>query len=381
MNTHTHGCCGRRHFLASSGYGLGAFGLAWLLRQDGALAKPIDVEARHYDLLPKQPPFAPKAKAMISMFMQGGPSHIDLFDPKPALDKLDGKKFPGEVKYDDSAHASTTVLASPWKFQKHGQCGADVSELLPGFARIVDDVVMLRGMQTGVNNHGQSIFALQNGRALGGRPTIGSWLTYAHGSESQELPAYVALADARGLPVLGVENWSNGWLPSLYQGTAIRPKEPRIPNLDPAPHLRGEAQANYLGFLQKLNQEHREQDKGKREKLERAEKRCGQVPGGQSVYARQQARGTFQDAGKNVDAKGRGVLQPYLDVAQGDGGLGREMQGGGRTHGAVKCNWNAFKSQLHLVEAGNGGFRRYRDAETAGNDVAARGELRHDLIA
>lgn len=262
MPTSFHGCCSRRHFVTRGSYGLGAFGLAWLLRQDGALAKPIDVQSQHYDLLPKPPQFVPKAKAMISMFMQGGPSHIDLFDPKAELDKLDGKKFPGEVKYDDSAHASTTVLASPWKFQKHGQCGADVSELLPGFAGIVDDVVVMRGMQTGVNNHGQSIYALQNGRILGGRPTIGSWLTYALGSESQELPAYVALADARGLPVLGVENWSNGWLPSVYQATAIRPKEPRIPNLDPAPHLRGEAQANYLGFLDKLNRAHLEQHPG-----------------------------------------------------------------------------------------------------------------------
>jgi hypothetical protein len=131
-----------------------------------------------------------------------------------------------------------------------------VSELLPGFASIVDDVVLLRGMQSGVNNHGQAIYALQNGRSLGGRPTIGSWLTYALGSESQELPAYVALTDPRGLPVLGVDNWTNGWLPSIYQGTAVRAREPRIPNLDAAPYLRGEAQQNYLGFLDQLNHEH-----------------------------------------------------------------------------------------------------------------------------
>src|SRR6266853_6960773 len=226
MTPTSHGCCSRRHFLASSGFSLGSFGLAWLMHKDGALARPPELEVHHYDLLPKPPQFAPKAKAMISMFMQGGPSQIDLFDPKPELDKLDGQKFPGEVKYDDAAHASTKVLASPWKFQQHGQSGIPVSELLPHFAGIVDDVVVLRGMQTGVNNHGQAIYALQNGRVLGGRPTVGSWLTYALGSEAQNLPAYVALTDARGLPVLGVENWSCGWLPSLYQGTAIRPKEP-----------------------------------------------------------------------------------------------------------------------------------------------------------
>src|SRR5258708_3800958 len=184
---------------------------------------------------------------MISLFMQGGPSQVDRFDNKPELTKLDGKEFPGEVKYDDAARASRKVLGSPWKFQRYGQSGLEVSELLPGFSKIVDEVVLLRGMQSGVNNHGQAIYALQNGRTLAGRPTLGSWLTYALGSESQELPAFVALTDPRGLPVLGVENWSNGWLPSIYQGTAVRPIEPRILNLDAAPFLKGEAQANYLG--------------------------------------------------------------------------------------------------------------------------------------
>jgi len=264
MNPNPCGCLTRRHFLNRGAFGLGGFGLAWLLQQDGLLAAPEKpmLETPHYDLLPKKPLFAPRAKAMISMFMQGGPSHIDLFDPKPELSRLDGQKFPGEVKYDDSAHASTKCLGSPWKFQKHGQCGMDVSELLPNFAGIVDDVTLLRGMQTGVNNHGQSIYALQNGRHLGGRPTIGSWLAYALGSESQELPAYVALTDPRSLPVLGVENWTNGWLPSIFQGTAVRAKEPRIPNLDAAPYLRGEAQENYLGFLDKLNREHLERRPG-----------------------------------------------------------------------------------------------------------------------
>src|SRR5437879_2108720 len=180
MNPKPTGCLSRRHFLATSGFNLSAFGLAYLLKQDGLLGAPEKptLEVPHYDLLPKKPHYEPKAKAMISMFMQGGPSQIDLFDPKPELDKLDGKKFPGDVKYDDAAHASTTVMASAWKYQKHGQCGTEVSELLPGFSSIVDDVVLLRGMQSSVNNHGQAIYALQNGRILGGRPTIGSWLSY-----------------------------------------------------------------------------------------------------------------------------------------------------------------------------------------------------------
>jgi hypothetical protein len=254
----------RRHFLSRSGMGVGSIALACLLRQENLLAesKMVDLEKRSFDLLPKKPHFAPRAKAMISLFMQGGPSHMDLFDPKPELDRLNGQKFPGEVKYDDAAHASTKVLASPWKFKKHGQCGTDVSELLPHFAEIVDDVALIRSMHTGVNNHGQSIFALQAGRTTAGRPVIGSWLTYALGSESRNLPAFVALTDPRGLPVLGVDNWSNGWLPSLFQGTAVRAREPRILNLDAPAHLRGEAQKNYLDYLGELNRDHLYQHPG-----------------------------------------------------------------------------------------------------------------------
>jgi hypothetical protein len=247
----------RRRFLADSGMGLGAVALAWLLKEDRLLAMPEKPELdRRFDLLPKAPHFQPQARAMISLWMQGGPSHMDLFDPKPELAKLDGQKFPGEIKYDNAAQASPKVLASPWKFGKHGQCGMDVSELLPHFAGIVDDVTLIRSMHTGVNNHGQSIFALQTGRTQAGRPVLGSWLTYGLGSASRELPAFVALTDPRGLPVEGVQNWTNGWLPSLYQGTAVRAREPRILNLDAPARLRGEAQTNYLGYLEQLNRDH-----------------------------------------------------------------------------------------------------------------------------
>ncbi len=251
-----NGCHSRRHFLQRSAFCLGGLGALSLLEQDGLLAKPVDFQSQHFDMLPKVPGVRPRARAMISMFMQGGPSQIDLFEPKPELDKRNGQKFVGDIKYDDAAHASTTLMASPWKFQKHGQCGTEVSELLPHFSQIVDEVTLLRGMQTGVSNHGQGIYAMQTGGILAGRPTIGSWLSYALGSETRDLPAYVALTDPRGLPVLGVANWTQGWLPSLYQGTAVRSQEPRMPNLDPAPHLKGEAQGRYLDFLGGLNAEH-----------------------------------------------------------------------------------------------------------------------------
>jgi uncharacterized protein (DUF1501 family) len=249
----------RRQFLASaSSFGIGGVALAWLMQADplhGAPAKPA-LERPKYDLLPKKPAHEPRAKAMISMFMQGGPSHVDLLDPKPKLNELDGKSFPGDIKYDNAAQASSKVLGCPWKFAKYGQSGADVSELLPNLAEIVDDITIIRSMRTGVNNHGQSIDALNTGRAVSNRPSLGSWMTYGLGTESQNLPAFVELTDPDGLPVLGVQNWSNGFLPSLYQGTVVRPREPRILNLDPPPMVKGAPQARYLSFLSDLNKQH-----------------------------------------------------------------------------------------------------------------------------
>lgn len=223
-----------------------------------AAADPLkpDLGKNSYSLVAKIPPKPAKATAMISMFMQGGPSQVDLLDPKPILNKLHLKKFPGKIKYDNAAQASARILGSPWKFQKYGESGTDVSELLPHFSEIVDDALVIRSMQTGVNNHGQSIHAMNSGRTQEGRPSLGAWLTYGLGAETNDLPAYVAMTDPGGLPVLGVLNWSNGWLPSLFQGTVMRPVEPRILNLNPPPEYKGKIQDNYLKMLSKLNQKH-----------------------------------------------------------------------------------------------------------------------------
>lgn len=248
----------RRHFLARNGFGIGGLALAWMLEQERLRAEPSrpELEPRTHDLTPKPTHFAPRAKAMISLFMQGGPSHIDLFDPKPLMARYDGRPFPGTIKFDNAAEASSKVLASPWKFRRCGQSGIELSELVPHLGEVIDDVCLVRSMHTGVNNHGQSINALNTGRILAGRPVLGSWLTYGLGCETQELPAYMVLTDPVSTPVLGVDNWSNGWLPSLFQGTVIRAQEPRILNLDPPAQLRGPAQGRYLSYLGRLNREH-----------------------------------------------------------------------------------------------------------------------------
>jgi hypothetical protein len=253
----------RRQWLAQSGFGIGAFALAHLLSEQGLLAEtktsgpskpgenlPLNLHAR-------TPQFAPRAKAMISLFMHGGPSHVDLFDPKPELTKHHGTDYTGDVHFSFVNRASKKLLGSPWKFEKRGECGTEVSELLPEIAGVVDDICLLRSMHTGHNGHEVSIRYFHGGIAgVTGRPTLGSWVVYALGSESQNLPAYMVLSDPGGPPVDAAHNWSSGFMPPLYQGTVLRPKEPRILNLDPPPHLKGELQAQNLSLLKALNERH-----------------------------------------------------------------------------------------------------------------------------
>jgi hypothetical protein len=260
--------CSRRHLLHSSALGLSSLAAALLLKRDGLLstaaaapAKP-ELEKPTYDLRPKQPPQPARARAMISMFMLGGPSQIDLFDPKPELVKRHGQIFPGDVKFDNPAQASRELMKSPWKFRRHGQCGMELSELLPHLGSIADDITLIRSMHTGVNNHVPSNYALTTGDDKSGRPVLGSWLLQTLGGETQDLPPYVVLTDPRGLPLLGAENWSNGKLPSIYQGTMVRPTEPRIFNLEAPPHLQGPVQSAQLAFLRSFNQAHLEQHPG-----------------------------------------------------------------------------------------------------------------------
>ena len=248
----------RREFLARNALGVGSVALAWLLSEDRLLGTPPNIPRKResFDLKPKPPRFKPQAQAMISLFMHGGPSHVDLFDPKPELTKRSGEDYAGDITFSFIDRASKKLLGSPWKFERHGECGMEVSELLPQFASIVDDVCLIRSMHTDINGHEPSIWFMQTGKSQPGRPSLGSWVTYGLGSESQNLPAYVVLTDPGGLPVDGVRNWSNGWMPPLFQGTVVRPTEPRILNLEPPAHLKGILQEENLGFLAQLNHDH-----------------------------------------------------------------------------------------------------------------------------
>ena len=252
----------RRHWLRKSSFSLGSIAFPWLLGHEWLLAEnaetgPLKPELNptSHDLNPKIPPASPIARAMISMYMLGGPSQIDLFDPKPELVRLNGQQFQGHLKFDNAAQASREIMGPGWKFSRHGQSGMEISELLPHLGTIADEITLIRSMRTSSNNHVPSNFALTTGKPVHGRPVLGSWLLKALGSETQNLPAYVALTP-RGLPQEGSENWSQGKLPAIYQGTVVRPTDPRIFNLNAAPHLKGIPQKAQLDFLENFNRMH-----------------------------------------------------------------------------------------------------------------------------
>lgn len=249
----------RRHFLAKNALGISSLGLATLLQNDKLLGEPKKpaFEKTVHDLLSKPPLAQPKANAMISVFTGGGPSHIDLFDPKPVLKKWDGKQIPPrDIKYDNAGQASSVVMASPWEFERCGQSGMELNtKLLPELGKIADDITLIRSMHLpDIRNHGAGMRALTSGRGQAGHPSLGSWITYGLGAESQNLPAFVAIVLRKNPP--GSPYWDSRHLPSIYQGTIMRETEPRIANLRPPAHLQGAAQQNQLKLLDSLNREH-----------------------------------------------------------------------------------------------------------------------------
>lgn len=249
----------RRSFLSTIGQGLSGIALADLLSRDAVAFERQAAAAttvRQFDLTPKAQHFAPRAKAVIQLFMHGGPSQVDLLDPKPALDKYDGQKFPGVIDVQQPEEAGG-ILKSPFKFAKHGQAGIEVSDIMPHVAKHVDDLCVVRSMWTEHINHEPALWMIHTGRTIPGRPSIGSWVVYGLGSESQDLPAYVVLDDPKGLPVDGIRNWSSGWLPPQFQGTRFRATGTPVWNLNPAREVPPPLQQARRELLAKIDQAHR----------------------------------------------------------------------------------------------------------------------------
>jgi hypothetical protein len=218
--------------------------------------KGLAAPARVNPLAAKAPHFTGKAKRVIFLFMVGAPSQIDLFDPKPVLKKFEGQRLPesfGKIQ-SQFTDGSTPILASPWEFKQHGQCGAPVSSLKPNLARHVDDICFVRSFYTESVVHAPAMYQVHSGRILMGYPSMGSWITYGLGSESDNLPAYVVMPQPEGTPEGGPPCWGSGFLPAVHQGTLLRPGAAPILHLNPQQGVTPERQRRTLDLLQKMNE-------------------------------------------------------------------------------------------------------------------------------
>jgi len=259
----------RREALHRMGTGMGALGLAGLLAQDGASANAAaPQQTGDSPLTPRAPHFAPRAKHVIHLFMNGGPSQVDTFDPKPALEKYNGQRPPGaELK---TERKTGGLLKSPFQFKKYGESGIEVSELFSHVGECIDDICVIRSMHTNIPNHEPSLLMMNSGETQPTRPAMGSWLLYGLGTENQNLPGFVVLCP--GKPVVGPQLWSNSFLPGIFQGTHIN----HAKSVDPKnvirhinnPYLTKASQRQQLDLLKKMNELHLARRGGVDQRLE-----------------------------------------------------------------------------------------------------------------
>ena len=242
----------RRQALTRTAGGLGAIALQSILGVSHA--NPASATGA-YDLRPKLPHFLPTAKRVIFIYVSGGPSTIDLFDPKPLLQKYDGKPSPFEIK-GRALNGSQRVLATPWSFQRFGQSGRPVSELLPMFSQVVDEIAFVRSMTTDRVDHSTAQFSFVTGRGITGFPSLGSWIAYGLGTENQNLPAFIALET--GAATIQTRAYSSAWLPPIYSGTKMvaNPESPMF-DIQRPEDLSAKGQARLLEAIQGLNRAHK----------------------------------------------------------------------------------------------------------------------------
>lgn len=251
MAEHVRIARNRREFLTNCFCGVGSLAFAEMMAQEQARA------ARYNPLAPKPPHMPAKAKAVIFVFMAGGPSHLETFDPKPLLNKLNGQKRPaefGEAKYqfvDDKSR----ILGTKRTFQKYGKCGMDVSDLFPHQAEVVDDICLIRSMYGDMVVHSAAQYQMMTGRVIPGFPAMGSWVVYGLGAETESLPAYVVMPDARGAQEAGVPMYTHGFLPAVYQPSMFRPGKKPVLNLEMPSGVSAEQRRKTIDFIRGLNED------------------------------------------------------------------------------------------------------------------------------
>jgi hypothetical protein len=246
----------RRHFFRENGLGVGAIALAALLNDRADSSTELSAAN---PLRAKQPHFTPKIKNIIYLFMAGGPSHVDLFDPKPTLSEWNERPVPEElIKGERFAFIKGVpkLLASPHRFVRYGQSGLEISQLLPHLGSVIDDITIVRSLHTDEFNHGPAQIYMNAGHGMGGRPSIGSWLTYGLGSENSNLPGFVVLLSGNAAPDAGATCWGSGFLPTAYQGVQFRSKGDPVLFLSNPSGVSSSARRSTLDLLGQLNKAH-----------------------------------------------------------------------------------------------------------------------------
>lgn len=259
----------RRELLTRAGMGAGILGLSSLLQEEGLVGQD-DLNP----LAPKEPHFAAKAKRVIWLFINGGPSHVDTWDYKPELAKHDGKPLEGFDRFTGFfANSVGGLMKSPFQFKSQGECGKPVSEIFPELSKHVDKMAFVHSCYGKSNNHSPALFMANTGFTQMGYPCVGSWATYGLGSESRDLPAFVVMSDpkGRGLPKGYSLNWGAGFLPSIYQGSWLKPQGDPIDNLKRPASLNAARQRAQLDLLKDLNEKHQQQRASEKELAARIE--------------------------------------------------------------------------------------------------------------
>jgi hypothetical protein len=260
---------GRRDFFARTSDGLLGAALAHLFSQDffdgkatlAGESKTVEAPLAGFNLKPKPGHHPARAQSVIQLFMNGGPSQMDLFDPKPILNRLDGQPFPGNVEEIGNQETNDVgvMMGGQYKFARHGESGMWMADVLPQTAKLADDICLINSLWTDHPNHDNALYKIHSGRLFMGYPTLGSWVVYGLGSENQDLPAYVVLSDPLGLPKNGTRNWTAGFLPPIYQGTRLRPTGSPILNLKPQYEQPSAVTESARGLLNRLDEIHRRQ--------------------------------------------------------------------------------------------------------------------------
>lgn len=251
----------RRDFLARAGGGMGAVALAALMGQRLTGNEPEDAEAAN-PLASREPHFAPRAKRVVWLFCDGGPSHIDLFDYKPALEKLAGEPLPPSFKRPVTAMgvtSGTPLMATPREFAQHGQSGLWVSDWYPEIATVADELCVVKSCTADGLTHVAGCMQANTGSILLGHPSLGAWTVYGLGTESEDLPGFVVLADGPSEPPGGPNNWGTGFMPAAYQGTRLGQGTQPILNISPATEIGTSRQRGELAFIQRLNYRYAQQ--------------------------------------------------------------------------------------------------------------------------